>query len=126
MEILLREKDKQALVHIFSSAPLAIEVWAYGSRVNGTAHSGSDLDLVILRPNRQQMPVDAFTELRKKITESNIPILVDLFDWTRLPESFQLNIQAQHIVIFSNVNGTVNEPPADYKRKNDHSSDNDL
>ncbi len=46
--MLLREKDKIRLLDIFSTANADMEIWAYGSRVNGDAHNGSDLDLVIL------------------------------------------------------------------------------
>ena len=49
--MLLREKDKQRLLQIFASVAVPFEVWAYGSRVNGRAHEGSDLDLVIRSPN---------------------------------------------------------------------------
>jgi uncharacterized protein len=103
----LKIKYQQILLDIFSEVTLPIEVWAYGSRVNGTAHDGSDLDLVVLTPDRQKLPADLFIELKEKICESNIPILVDLFDWARLPESFHRNIEARHEVLFSNIeNGT--------------------
>jgi len=42
--MLIREKDKQTLQDIFATIHLPVEVWAYGSRVTGTAHTGSDLD----------------------------------------------------------------------------------
>lgn len=45
--MLLRDKDRRTLCEIFETSPLPIEVWAYGSRVNGTAHDASDLDLVV-------------------------------------------------------------------------------
>jgi hypothetical protein len=32
-----------------------------------------------------------------------------------LPESFHRNIEAQHEVLFSNLQKMVNEPPAEYK-----------
>lgn len=48
---------------------------------------------------------------------SNIPILVDLFDWARLPESFHQNIVAQHEVLFSNIKMIANEPSIKYKKK---------
>ncbi len=32
------------------------EVWAYGSRINGRAHDGSDLDLVLRAPRLQPIP----------------------------------------------------------------------
>ena len=112
--MLLRQKDKQTLLQIFSAVAAPIEVWAYGSRVSGTAHEGSDLDLVILSKDRQKLPIDVFMEMKEKITESNIPIVVELFDWARLPESFHRNIEAQHEILFSNLQLTVNEPPAEY------------
>ena len=77
-----------------------MEVLAYGSRVDGTAHEGSDLDLAIRAPDGQKLDIDVFMDLKDKIRESNIPILVDLFDFARLPESFQRNIEAGHEVLY--------------------------
>lgn len=100
--MLLRDKDRDRLIAIFNSTDYPMEVWAYGSRVTGTAHDGSDLDLVILDRNLKEIPIDVFISLKEKIRESNIPILVDLFDWARLPESFHYNIEADHEVLFRN------------------------
>lgn len=102
-EMLIREKDKQTLPHIFATVKnLPVEVWAYGSRVNGTAHSGSDLDLVMRGPNFSQLPVAVVAGLYEKIKESNIPILVELRDWAQLPASFHKNIEQQYEVLFDN------------------------
>jgi predicted nucleotidyltransferase len=109
--MLLREKDKNTLLKIFSTVNTPMEVWAYGSRVSGTAHEGSDLDLVIRSKDSQQLAAGIFMELKEKITESNIPIIVELFDWTRLPESFHHNIEAQYEVFFSNMETIVNDHP---------------
>jgi len=98
----LRNKDKQHLIEIFQPIP-NIEVWAYGSRVNGTAHEGSDLDLVIRTADLQEMPLSLFLELKQKIRESNIPIVVELFDWARLPQTFKQNILQHYEVLFSNL-----------------------
>ncbi len=100
--MLLRDKDKQTLNTIFSKIKMPVEVWAYGSRVNGTAHEGSDLDLVIRTADLSPLPYPIFSSLREKITDSNIPILVELWDWTRLPSSFQQNILEQYEVLFDN------------------------
>jgi uncharacterized protein len=116
--MLLRNKDKERLIAIFETAPTSIEVWAYGSRVNGKAHEGSDLDLVIRTPNLDKLALGVYLDLKEKIQESNIPIVVELFDWARLPESFHQNILAQHEVLFSNTAMMVNEPPTDYKKTN--------
>ncbi len=100
--MLLREKDKQILLQIFSSVTLPIEVWAYGSRVNGAAHKGSDLDLVVRSKNLTPLPANVFVELSEKIKDSNIPVLVELGDWAMLPESFHKNILRQHEVLYKN------------------------
>ena len=98
--MILRNKDKERLVAIFETTNQPIEEWAYGSRVNGDAHDGSDLDLVIRTPNLEKLPLAVFLDLKKKIQESNIPIIVELFDWARLPEIFHKNILAKHEVLF--------------------------
>ncbi len=100
--MLIREKDKQALLQIFATVNIPIEVWAYGSRVNGTAHEGSDLDLVIRSQNLAPLPVDIYGDLCDKIKESNIPILVELRDWAHLPDSFHENIEKQYELLFDN------------------------
>lgn len=100
--MLLRDKDRQALIQIFSSAGLPFEVWAYGSRVNATAHDGSDLDLVIRGEHLTRIPFESFSKLKEKIDDSNIPILVELRDWARLPENFHHNIIQQYEVLFDN------------------------
>lgn len=118
MSLFLKNNYKQMLLDIFSELSIPVEIWAYGSRVKGGAHDGSDLDLVIIAPDRQKVPIDALMDLKEKIKESNIPILVDLFDWARLPESFKSNIEAYHEVLYSNILSTVHEPESKYN-KND-------
>lgn len=98
--MLLREKDKQALIAIFEAEETPIQVWAYGSRVNGKAHDGSDLDLVLRTNNLQPLPFKNYTNLCEKIENSNIPILVELRDWARLPVSFHRNIELGYEVLF--------------------------
>lgn len=115
----LRNKDKENLIAIFETATPPFEVWAYGSRVNGDAHDGSDLDLVVRTPHLQKLPVDVYLALKEKIQESNIPIVVELFDWARLPEIFHKNILAKHEVLYSNTATILNEPNAAYKKKDD-------
>ncbi len=116
--MLLRNKDKQTLLGIFSSVDVPLEVWAYGSRVKGTAHEGSDLDLVVRSQNDKALLLNIFSDLVEKIRESNIPILIELRDWAMLPKNFHRNIEQQHVVFFSNLHITVNEPSAEYKNRN--------
>jgi len=98
--MILREKDRQRLVEIFSSLTIPVEVWAYGSRVNGTAHEGSDLDLVIRDKEKNGLPIDIYIGLVDKIKSSNIPILVELRDWNHLPKNFHDQILLQYEVLF--------------------------
>lgn len=114
--MLLKDRHKQMLLEIFSQITLPVEVWAYGSRVSGTSHDGSDLDLVIISRDGNKIPIDIFMELKEKIIDSNVPILVDLFDWARLPESFHKNIEACHEVFFPVPENSPNEPEAEFKR----------
>jgi len=99
--MLLREKDKQALIDIFETVKLPFEVWAFGSRVKGNAHEGSDLDLVLRMPQLTPMPGAIFADLKETIRASNIPILIELHDWARLPASFHKNIERNYDVLFS-------------------------
>ena len=39
-------------------------------------------------------------ELREDFSESEIPILVDVFDWARIPEEFRSEIARSHVVIW--------------------------
>ena len=100
--MLIREKDKLVLLNIFAALAIPVEIWAYGSRVNGTAHEGSDLDLVIRGDKLVPIPADVVGGLCENIKESNIPILVELRDWAYLPESFHRNIEKQYEVLFDN------------------------
>lgn len=73
-----------------------IEVWAYGSRVNGKAHSASDLDMVTFSGSEQAL---AIAELREALEESNLPFRVDLFVWDQVPENFRKVIRERYVVI---------------------------
>jgi predicted nucleotidyltransferase len=68
------------------------EVLAYGSRVTGASHEGSDLDLVALSRVDRTRPLAGVTHLREAFSESDLPILVDVLDWARIPESFRQEI----------------------------------
>ena len=76
-----------------------IEVWAYGSRVNGSAHEGSDLDLVLRAPNLAEIPIGQLAGFKDALHDSDIPILVEARDWARLPENFHQEITENHVVL---------------------------
>ena len=76
-----------------------VEVWAYGSRVNGESHAGSDLDLVLRGPRLERLPDRALHGLREAFTESDIPILIQAHDWAALPDGFRREIERDHVVL---------------------------
>lgn len=75
------------------------EVWAYGSRVTGASHEGSDLDLVLRNPLDLTSDVGGWMELKEALQESALPMLVEVHLWPQLPETFHPNIEAAHVVI---------------------------
>ena len=79
--------------------PAPVAVWAYGSRVNGNAHDGSDLDLVLRGPDLQALPAGVISRFREELTESNLPIFVDVHDWALLPPAFHPRILDRYEVV---------------------------
>ena len=85
------------------------EVWAYGSRVTGKGHEGSDLDLVLRGPDLA--PLDGcFYDLVEALEQSSIPILVQVHDWARLPESFHQEIERNYVVVQAEKESVVEKP----------------
>ena len=76
----------------------ALRVWAYGSRVKGNNHAGSDLDLALRGPTLEPLGKE-YPELIRALEQSNIPILVQAHDWARLPESFRREIERRYVVV---------------------------
>jgi predicted nucleotidyltransferase len=75
------------------------EVWAYGSRVTGGAHVGSDLDLVLRNPTDPGAAIEGWRDLQDALRDSTLPILVEVHLWPHLPEDFRRNIEAGYVVM---------------------------
>jgi predicted nucleotidyltransferase len=75
------------------------EVLAFGSRVQGTGHEASDLDLVVRRPDALLEVTTNLAALREALIESNVPIRVDLLDWADIPPAFQREIERAYVVL---------------------------
>jgi predicted nucleotidyltransferase len=98
--IQLRPQDRREVERILAQFVPNEEVWAYGSRVDGSGHELSDLDLVIRHPGDLKQKQAVFLdELKEAFSESTLPFLVDVHDWARLPAVFWAAIEAQHVVI---------------------------
>ena len=85
-----------------------IEVWAYGSRVNGRSHDGSDLDMVLRGPALKEIPGEKLADFEEALRESTIPFLVEVRDWARLPERFHREVE-RHNYVLTPKHSTVNE-----------------
>ena len=75
------------------------EAWAYGSRIDGRSHPGSDLDLVLRGPALAPLPPGALAALSGALERSDVPILVQAHDWAELPERFRRRIERDHVVL---------------------------
>ena len=95
----LSKKQRKEIEDICKNHLPDIEVWAYGSRVNGKSHDGSDLDLVLSSSNLKKIPQDVLQNFIDVLQESNIPFLIDVRDRACLPESFYIEIKKNHVVI---------------------------
>lgn len=75
-------------------------VWAFGSRVAGTARKYSDLDLAVI----SDVPLDfgLMGMVRDAFSESDLPIKVDVVDWADLSGEFREIIKRNYIIIQQN------------------------
>lgn len=73
------------------------EVWAFGSRVKGTAKPFSDLDLVIM--SQQPLSLALLASLHEAFSESDLPWKVDVVDWSTTSPEFRAAIEQQKICI---------------------------
>lgn len=70
-----------------------VEVWAYGSQINGRFPAGGGLNLVLRGPGLKRIPVRRLANFMDAVRDSAIPSLVDVLDWARLPEEFRQGIE---------------------------------
>lgn len=73
------------------------EVWAFGSRVKGTARPYSDLDLAVM--GNTAMSIAQLAELSEAFSESDLPWRVDIVDWATTSERFREIIRQKYVVV---------------------------
>ena len=95
----LKPRHRQLLEDILRAHLPDVEVWAYGSRVSGHSHGGSDLDLVLRSPELEQIPISKLVDLKEALRESTIPFIVEARDWLRLPQNFHREIMHDYVVL---------------------------
>lgn len=96
-ELDLSPRHLAALRQLLAQHAPQAQVWAYGSRVTGGAHEGSDLDIVLRNPTHLSQASAVWCDLQEALRESDLPMLIDLHDWARLPPEFQRNIERAYV-----------------------------
>ena len=99
----LQPKHRRVLETLLRKRLPDVEVWAYGSRVRGMSHDGSDLDLVLRGPGLKEIPIGQLGDFEEAVRESTIPFLVEARDWSRLPERFHREIERDHVALETNT-----------------------
>ncbi len=94
--LFIKPQYLKMLTEILNSYCPDAEVWAYGSRIKGEAHDGSDLDLVVKNFHSESANLP---ELRTLLKDSKIPFLIDVNEFDKLPKSFQKEIEKDYVVI---------------------------
>lgn len=97
----LSEKHRAMVETVLLEHVPGVEVWAYGSRVNGRGHAGSDLDLVLRTIEFGPVSVAKMRAVAEAFRDSNIPFLVDVHDWSTLPQRFHSEIERDHVVLIA-------------------------
>jgi predicted nucleotidyltransferase len=97
MQIDLEPQDLETVREILSQYLPGVEVRAYGSRVTGKTHRGSDLDLAIM--TSEPLSLDTRADLRDAFSESTVPFRVDLLDWAETTESFRAIVLRNSVVL---------------------------
>jgi predicted nucleotidyltransferase len=93
----ITDKRLSSVIAILRKLVPDCEVWAYGSRINGSGHAGSDLDLVIL--GKDKITWQLMAKLKSAFEDSNLPFSVDVLDWNGIPDNFKENIRKKYEVM---------------------------
>ena len=75
----------------------AHEVWAFGSRVKGTARRYSDLDLAVITGT--PLAYATMGALQEAFSESDLPFRVDILDWAITADSFRHIVSERKVVL---------------------------
>ena len=94
----LQPAYRHMLLDVLAAHVPEAEVWAYGSRVNGrpTKARISILSSAIPPASTRRKSLH---RLRDALAESDLPILVEVLDWARIPQALRREIERRHVVL---------------------------
>ena len=99
----INARDREILFSLLARFLPHTPVWAFGSRVTGSAKPWSDLDLVVFTGTEQKHQLSL---LKEALEESNLSFRTQILEWDCLPENFRTNIKASHTAL---VNGLTDQ-----------------
>ena len=105
----VQPKEMEVIKSLLARHVPKCEVRAFGSRINHTAKTYSDLDLAVV--GTRILPDPQFYALKEAFEESDLPFRVDLSDWNRLSKEFQTVIKKNFIVIHPELIPPLPYPP---------------
>lgn len=83
----LAQKDLAIVLEILNRLAPDCEVYAFGSRIDGTAKEFSDLDLLLI--GSKKIDRKRIEKIKDAFSESELPMIVDLIDWHAISPEFQ-------------------------------------
>ena len=95
--ITLASNDWEELLRVLREQVPDLEVWAFGSRVKGTAKPYSDLDLALITV--QPMTLHQLADIEEAFSQSDLPIKVDLLDWAAASPGFKAMVEQSKVVV---------------------------
>jgi len=87
MSIQLEARHRRIVADLLRDVPAGIEILIFGSRVDGSPHRSSDLDICL----KGAGPIDPrfLGELEDRLRDSLLPFKVDLLDYARATPEFR-------------------------------------
>ena len=83
----LSQKQIQNILKIIKSTLPHTKIYAFGSRVTGKARKYSDLDLAL--DNGKDIELSRLMELKERLSETDIPFVIDLIDYQSISLAFK-------------------------------------
>ena len=92
--------EKKIVLDIIAEFAPDCEVYAFGSRVNGTYRDTSDLDLAFARPNGDKLSISQWGDLKEAFGESDLVFRVDVVDYNGVEPRFREIIDRGRLNIY--------------------------
>jgi len=98
--IAINTDEEKIILDIIKEFAPDCEVYAFGSRVNGTHRDVSDIDLAFALPNGGRMPISQWGELKEAFGESDLVFRVDVIDYNGVEPHFRGIIDGERLKIY--------------------------